>query len=140
MVSGEGGFALTRRLPRNRNGSAARRRLEFETILHHVRRDKAAFIRRLASRLRATENGCLLYEATKVDGYPTITFRYAGRHIVMRVHRVFVILKHCAPIPLGYETAHTPDCTSRACVRHIELQHFSENAATNNGGARNLPF
>ena len=110
----------------NRAGVEARRLLEFNAVLHAVKRNKARFIQRLQRRLSA-EGECFIYRATTVDGYPQISLRYAGKHLCMKAQRLFLILKTGAQIPLGFDAGHFANCPSRACVRHIELQHHTEN-------------
>lgn len=115
----------------DRNGSAARRQLEFDVIVDQVKRRKQAFITRLQSRLVSTVTGCLYYEgAQDHKGYPVMNFKYRGQHVQIGVHRVFAILGACGPIPRGMEAAHADECTSRTCVRHVALQHYKDNAST----------
>ena len=118
---------------RYRGGSEKRRRLEFNAVLRAVKRNKAGFITRLQRRLKQ-RGACLIYEATTSEGYPNITLRYNGTHVCMKAHRLFLILKTCAPIPIGFDAGHKVECRNRACVLHIELQHFTENARATNGG------
>lgn len=119
----------TRRHAQDRNGSAARRQLEFDVIRHHIRKNKAAFIARL-ERNCMWEGDCYVWVGRQDHkGYGRMNFRYNGRHIEIGVHRLFVILKTRAPIPRGMEAGHI-GCKNRLCVRHVELQHYKENAAT----------
>ena len=124
----------------SRAGSATRRQLEYDVLVHHCRKDKERLIRRLASHLHGNAHGCLVYKAAAHDragGYPKISFRYEGQHVLIAACRVFLILKTCAPIPLGFEAGHTcPEAArstreDKGCVRHLELQHCRENAADN---------
>jgi hypothetical protein len=116
-----------------RGGSKERRQLEFDCVTHHLNKDKARFMRRLQNRL-VPKGECLLYRATLVDGYPGITFRFNKQIVKMKVHRVFAILKHGKPLPIGYDVGHTAECHSRACVKHIQLQHFISNCTTDPEG------
>lgn len=92
---------------------------------------------RLQARITPVE-GCLIYKGSMSEGYPCINFRYKKQHVKIKACRVFMILKHGAPLPLGYDTGHTPECTSRACVKHIELEHHYVNALTDPQG-KHLP-
>jgi hypothetical protein len=124
------------RKQQDRNGSPSRRRMEFEVIRHHVKRNKAKFAARLEQMLEVSGD-CLLHRGTRDHGgYPRINFRYKGQHFSIQVMRVFVILKTCAPIPLGYEAGHV-GCPRRSCIRHVELLHYKYNASTN---PRKVPF
>ena len=123
-----------------RNGRRARRRFEYDVIAHHVKRDKAGFIRRLSARL-VPVGECLVYRAAKTpDGYPNITFRYNGKHTAIKAHRVFAILQHCAPLPVGMDVGHEEHCHNRGCVRHIALQHYTVNTAQANRSRGKFPF
>lgn len=101
--------------------------------MDQVKRRKEAFMARLQRRLRA-DGECLLYNGSMTDGYPCITFRWKGKIEKLKVMRVFMILKHGAPLPVGYDVGHLPECPSRACVRHIELEHHYVNALTDPKG------
>ena len=78
------------------------------------------------------------------DGYGQITFRHNGRLVSIGAHRVFAILAHCRdPIPLGMDVGHSAGCSSRACVRHLELQPVSHNhllAANKRNYGHEIPF
>lgn len=106
--------------------------------MDQVTRRKAAFIARLNRRI-TPDGDCLLYNGSLADGYPCINFRYKGQHIKMKAHRVFMILKHKAPLPIGYDVGHTPECKSLRCVKHIELEHFYINAFTDPSGSHLPP-
>ena len=115
---------------RTREGNAARRQLEFAIVLDQVKRRKEAFIARLSSHI-IQRGTCLCYEATKDHkGYARLNFRHKGKHISIAVQRVFMILKLCKPIPLAHEAGHTEECEHRTCVRHLQLEHYADNAAT----------
>lgn len=119
-----------RRHGQSRMGNAQRRLLEYAVVCYHVKRDKQAFVTRLQRNLNPSGE-CLIWAGTlDPKGYGRVSFRFNGRHVLIGVHRVFAILKNCGPIPLGMEAAHGSECTSRACVRHVSLQHYKENAAT----------
>lgn len=124
----------------DRRGSTARRKLEWEVIVDQVRRRKHQFITRLERNITHTPEGCALYRGTlDHNGYPRINFRYNGSHVTIHAYRLFAILKHRAPLPVGYDAAHMPGCTSRRCVRHVEVQHYSVNARTR-GEFVGVPF
>ena len=130
-------MAANRKSPQDRgvtrSGSSKRRKLEFLCIRDQVRRRKAAFIARLEARTtHDAETGCRRYRATCSDGYPLITFKFQGQSLVMKVHRVFAILRNCAPIPVGMDVGHLPHCKNRDCVAHTQLQPVKENAAQSN--------
>lgn len=112
----------------SRNGSARRRKLEFMVVRDQILRRKEQFIRRLEARVVHEVSGCKRYRATCSDGYPLITFRYKGKLVVMKVHRVFAIIRHCAPIPLGMDVGHLPTCKNRDCVVHTALQPADDNS------------
>jgi hypothetical protein len=110
-------------------GSEARRKFEFECVKHQVQAHKERFAARLQRRL-SVEGECLVYDGSLCDGYPCITFRFKGKHLKMKVHRVFIILKRASPIPVGFDVGHLTGCSTRRCVKHIELQHYKENRTT----------
>lgn len=105
--------------------------------MHHMRKDKERFTARLQRRIEPSGD-CLLYGGGKLrgsGGYPNIAYRFKGKMIVMKVHRLFMILKHRAPLPMGYDVGHTLECTSRACVKHIELELRIMNGFTDPQGS-----
>lgn len=111
-----------------RRYSAARRQLEFDTIVHHVRKNKERFIQRLVRNTRY-EGGCIVWGSdlnTNGSGYPNVNFRFNGKHVTMQTHRLFVILLIARPIAKGFEAGHT--CGNRRCVRHVLEQPYKENA------------
>lgn len=108
-----------------RKCSVARRRLEFEIILGQVKKDKERFIARLERNIRR-EGDCIIWRGRKdTCGYGHINFRHHGKHHPIAVHRLFLILRLCSPIPAGYEAGHT--CGNRACVKHVQLQTWQHN-------------
>jgi hypothetical protein len=111
-----------------RSGSAARRRLEFATVAGQVRRDKQRLIDRINRHCRM-QNGCYVWVAGKNPGndYPQMNFRHKGKVIKINVPRVILILKLCAPIPMNIEAGHASGCANRACILHIEPQHWKQN-------------
>lgn len=118
-----------------RRGNPRTRRLEFEVIKDQVTRRKDAFTARLQRLVRTNKNGCVLGKGSlDHKGYPRMNFKYKGRHVTIHMMRVFLILKTCAPIPVGYDTGHI-GCKDRRCVRHIELQPYRENCVTNGSEA-----
>ena len=126
-------MACNKRSPKDRGvpreGSAARRLQEFNAVKRAVERNKERFIQRLQRRTEHLPNGCVRYKATATEGCPIITLRLEGKHIVMKAHRLFAILRNCAPIPVGMDVAHLESCMNRDCVAHTELQPFQQNAA-----------
>ncbi len=126
----------------SRTGCPKRRMLEFRVVVDQVKRRKEEFIARLQRNLTA-QGECLLYGGTlDHKGYARLNFRYRGRHVTIHAHRLFLILRQCAPLPKGFEAGHTKGCVSRTCVRHVELQHYRVNAHTNNGETKDnqIPF
>lgn len=118
------------RSDQDRNGSAKRRRLEFNVIADQIARRKDAFMRRLQRRLRAVGD-CLLYEGTKDHkGYARANFRYNGKLVTIGMHRAFLIMKLKRPIRRGYEAGHLPECQHRSCVKHLREEHYKTNAMT----------
>ena len=122
--------------------NAARRKFEFMVVRDQVKRHKQRLIDRLNRNLLWTENGCALYGVRQSRPYPVINFYYKRKHVQITAARVFMILKNCAPLPIGYEAGHTCDCSG--CVVHLELQHFTKNAALSaintNGKKNDCPF
>jgi len=113
----------------NRNGSPARRLLEFRTVKDQVARDPERLIRRFNRNL-LRKGECRLYQGTcDRNGYPRINFNYKGKHVTILACRVFLILKLCKPIPRGHEAAHV-GCKDRRCVAHVESIHYTINANT----------
>lgn len=118
------------RSDQDRNGSARRRRLEFNAITDQVKRRKAAFIARLQRRLKQ-EGHCLIYTGTRDHkGYARLNVRYKGQHVSIGAHRAFLILQLGRPIRRGYEAGHSEICQHRACVAHLREEHYRSNAAT----------
>lgn len=118
------------RSDQDRNGSAARRRLEFNAIMDQVKRRKEAFTRRLQGRLREVGN-CLVYDGTKDHkGYARLNIRYKGKLVTMHAQRLFLILRLGRPIKQGHEAGHLPECQHRACVLHLREEHYKSNART----------
>lgn len=119
-----------RRKGQPRDGLAERRALEFEVLVHQVKKNKERLIKRLQGRL-TTVGECFVYNGgrDRAGGYPKISFRHNGRHVLIAAVRAFLILKTCAPIPLGFEAGHDCPRHDKGCVRHIALQHWSTNAS-----------
>lgn len=118
----------------NRNGSAQRRKLEFNCVLRAVKKDKAAFTRRLQRRVEALPDGCVVYRATTSDGYPGLTLRHNGEHLYIKAARVFLILKLARPIRIGHDAGHEEFCKRRDCVRHVFEQPTGDNCSATRGG------
>lgn len=102
--------------------------------MKQVRTRKDAFIARLQRRVKP-DGACLLYNGSLTEGYPRINLRYKGKHLSIKAHRVFMILKHGKPLPMGCDVGHTPECHSRACVKHIELEIRTINSYTDPQGS-----
>lgn len=107
----------------------ARRLIEFRAVVHAVKRDKPAFIKRLQARCTALNNGCVVYRGGKKDGYPVMTFWHKKKTLTITAARVFLILKTCRPIPVGHDAGHEEWCPHRECVRHVEVQNSDHNSA-----------
>ena len=127
-----------------RMGSAARRQLEWQVIVHQVKHRKEAFARRLTkniSRRGVGPLGCLRYLGTlDRNGYPRMNFRDPEHgHVTILANRVFCILKEARPMQAGHDAAHTDGCRDRRCIRHVEQQPFQVNARTN-GPHAGIPF
>lgn len=116
-------------------GNAERRAFEYAVIMDQIERRREEFMQRL-SRHVERRGDCMCYLGT-VDhkGYARLSFRYQGLHVSIHAHRVFLIIKTRAPIPLGYEAGHTHECQRRTCVKHVRLEHYRINAITNVKGA-----
>jgi len=111
-----------------REGSVRRRKLEFDVVVRQVKKDKQRFINRLSARVAHQASGCVEYRGgMDQKGYPKISFRFEGRHLMIAAHRVFMIMMTCKPIPIGMEVDH--ECRNRRCVRHLRLVHYRDNAA-----------
>lgn len=118
------------RSDQDRNGSARRRRLEFEAITDQIKRRKAAFVERLKRRLEQVGH-CLVYKGTlDHKGYARFNVRYKGKHVSIGAHRAFLILQLGRPIRRGYEAGHSEICEHRACVAHLREEHYRTNAVT----------
>ena len=114
----------------SRKGNKSRRELEFKAVMYQVKKNKTRFINRLQNRI-VSVNECLIYKGTKDHkGYARLNLRYLGQHITIHAHRLFLILKIGKPIPLAMEAGHLPRCSSRCCVKHVQLEHYKKNAAT----------
>lgn len=121
---------------RTRAGNEARRAKEFAVIVDQVKRRKEAFIKRLEANI-VSVGDCLCYTGRKDhNGYPRLNFKYQGEHITITAARVFLILKLCGPIPLEHEAGHTEECQHRSCVKHLRLEHYTSNAATQHSHRR----
>lgn len=119
---------------RKRRGVARRRRLEFDTVVFQVKKDKGRFISRLNRNLRYSE-GCLRWKGSRrSNGYGRISVRKAGgAKLNIDVQRLFLILKLGTPIPMNIEAGHAPGCPNRDCVFHIMPQHYTDNMNQANG-------
>lgn len=119
----------------DRQGSARRRRLEFDVVMDQVRRRKDAFEQRLQRNLE-TRGECLCYRGTRDHkGYARLNLSYKpderpARIVTVHAHRLFLILKLRRPIRRGFEAGHTDECAHRTCVMHVAEEHYSSNAAT----------
>lgn len=121
------------RLNQSRRGDARRRKLEYDVVRDQLQRRKDAFIRRLESHC-VPAGDCLIYQGTlDRKGYARLNFKYKGAHVTIHAHRLFLILQLGHAIPLSYEAGHAKTCSSRACVRHVRLEHYKLNARTNIG-------
>jgi hypothetical protein len=133
------GVSRDLRKGQSRLGSAERRLYEFYVVKDQVKRRKEDFQARLIRNLRR-RGTCLVWKGTKDHkGYARMNFKFRGQHVTIHVHRVFMILMNCAPLPSGYEASHTQGCKHRTCVRHLQLQHYTENANVN-GNEQAIPF
>lgn len=123
-----------------RAGNARTREQEFQSIVQAVRKDKAAFIRRL-QRLVAVDGPCIRFLGARTkDGYGRVTmsyFRYMpGKRKLQRkkmsvyAHRLFLVLMLGRAIKLRHDAGHELGCPHRDCVRHVFEQPMSENCAT----------
>ena len=85
-------------------------------------------IYRLSGMVRHAASGCVEWQgALNNKGYGKLNFWHEGKHVQVYAHRFFWVLKHCTPIPPGYEPHHT--CLNRRCVLHLELLTSEENKA-----------
>lgn len=120
----------------DRNGSAKRRKLEYDAIMDNVKRRKAQFTARLQARLERVGE-CLCYKGTlDHKGYARLNVSYLrggkGPAQVVTIHaqRLFLILKLGRPLRRGYEAGHEERCSHRTCVLHVEEEHYKLNAMT----------
>lgn len=119
-----------------RKGSASRRRLEFEVVHDQLTRRREAFTARLERWVRpAGECRIWIGKPAASNDYRVISFKYKGKHVVIAVQRLFLIMKLGRPIRLGYEAGHT--CGDHTCVVHLEEQHYKDNLLERDQRARN---
>jgi hypothetical protein len=124
------------RSDQDRNGSAKRRRLEFNAVTDQIKRRRVQFMKRLQSRLVA-RGECLCYRGTlDQKGYARLNVSYwpdenkPSQRVTIGAHRLFLILKLGRPIKRGYEAGHLPICQHRTCVKHLREEHYKTNAST----------
>lgn len=109
----------------NRSGKKSRRLLEFEVVMDQVKRRKDALIARIQRWTRA-EGECVVWHGAHDGcGYGVLSFKYMRKHIKINVPRIVLIMQLGTPIPESIEAGHT--CGNRACIRHIEAQHYKDN-------------
>lgn len=120
-------------MSKRRAGKPTRRRLEFDVIRHHVKRDKAGFIARM-QRNCMSYGSCVLWTgSTDACGYGRMNFRYQGKHVSIHAHRVTLILMLARPLGPGMESGHLPECRDHSCIKHVVEQHWKDNLDQENG-------
>ena len=118
------------RSDQDRNGSAARRKLEFDAVVDQITRRKGKFIERLTRRLES-RGECLCYRGTlDHKGYARLNLRYQGKHVTIHAHRLFLLMRLMRPLKRGMEAGHLPGCEHRTCIRHLREEHYKSNART----------
>jgi hypothetical protein len=120
----------------DRNGNAKRRRLEFAAVEYQLSSPKrrARFMERLKRRLEP-RGSCLCYRGTlDHKGYPRLNLSYPvlGPRRIVTIHapKMFLLIKLARPLKRGMECGHTPECEHRACVLHVQEEHYKSNAKT----------
>lgn len=112
----------------------SRSELEFRIIMAQVANHKVRFTARLERNIR-TEPGpmgtpCKIWTGASRGGkyrgtYPSMNFRFEGKHTTVDVHRVFLIMTLGRPISDGMECGHL--CHNSKCCCHVEETTRQEN-------------
>ena len=119
----------------------ARNPREWAILVDQVRRHRERLIARLIRNTKV-EGTCLIWTGARGSangGYPKMNFRHKGRHAQIDVHRLFLMLMDCAPIPEGFEAGHYL-CHNQLCVVHVERQTRADNLKARDDKEKDCPF
>ena len=114
---------------------------EWAVLVDQVRRHRERLTARLIRNTKV-EGSCLVWVGacgSTNGGYPKMNFRHNGRHVQIDVHRLFLMLMDCAPIPEGIEAGHY-FCHNARCVVHVERQTRSDNLKARDDKEKDCPF